>query len=233
MYLQINMTGLAFADILEGAQRKRRELSVFPYKAELCRCSFCRFFSGDQCVLKTCCCIPQRVKAGTCSFRELTEHCFVNVKNHQFRSCLVLAEASIASNRSCFLSADHKKRFEESIVGVKKGDLLALVQLYVLTASDKLWRASKPFVFRDGISYLEISFHGLDDNGYGFYCIAYDIANRTSHMDVNDLCNSEIVSFELFKVACCAVVISAFGLDAIRISEKRQRNRRNSRAAEK
>ena len=50
---------------------------------------------------------------------------------------------------------------------------------------------------------------------------------------LTDLCNSEIVSFELFKVACCAVVISAFGLDAIRISEKRQRNRRNSRAAEK
>ena len=113
---------------------------------------------------------------------------------------------------------------------MRGNDKNLIAQLFVLTATESLWCASEAAVARSSISYLDIDFRAFSENDYLFYCIAYDIKNVTSHTDIEDLSNDEVVDFDLFRVVCSAIAISVYGYDAIRVSERfRKHKRRKSR----
>ena len=43
---------------------------TFPYTKEACRCQNCLYHKKGGCVLRTCCCMDERVRAHTCTFAE-------------------------------------------------------------------------------------------------------------------------------------------------------------------
>ena len=84
MYIEMNPTGLTLSDLICVAHRKRSEDTGFPYAVQSCRCSNCRYVSEGKCSLKECCCMAERVKAHTCTFAEILNTCFANVKDNVF-----------------------------------------------------------------------------------------------------------------------------------------------------
>ena len=209
MYIELNQTGLTLSDLICVAHRKRSEDTGFPYAVQSCRCSNCRYVSAGKCSLKECCCMAERVKAHTCTFAEILHTCFANVKDNVFHYRLRLAAERATMARTCFLDREHRVRFQKALHRVRGNDKNLIAQLFILTATES---------------------RAFSENDYLFYCIAYDLGNGTSHTDIEDLSNDEVVDFDLFRVVCSAIAISVYGYDAIRVSERfRKHKRRKSR----
>ena len=183
MYIEMNPTGLTLTDLICVAHRKRSEDTGFPYAVQSCRCSNCRYVSEGKCSLKECCCMAERVRAHTCTFIEILNTCFANVKDNVFHYRLRLAAERATMAKTCFLDMEHRARFQKALHRVRENDKKLIAQLFVLTATESLWGASEAAVARSSISYLDIDFRAFSENDYLFYCIAYDIGNGTSHTD--------------------------------------------------
>ena len=230
MYIEMNPTGLTLSDLICVAHRKRNEDTGFPYAVQSCRCYNCRYVGEGKCSLKECCCMAERVRAHTCTFTEILNTCFANVKDNVFHYRLRLAAERATMTKTCFLDREHRARFLKALHRVRGNDKSLIAQLFVLTATESLWCASDEAIGKSSVSYLDIDFRAFSENDYLFYCIAYDLGNGTSHTDIEDLSNDEVVDFDLFRVVCSAIAISVYGYDAIRVSERfRKHKRRKSR----
>jgi len=207
MYVQTKSVGLSFEDLLKVAHRRNNEVGTFPYAVQTSRCSNCRYCQEGKCSLKECCCMADRVKAHSCTFSEMLTDCFSNVRDNVFHYRLRIASERATMERTCFLNADHRKRFHEGMSLIHRKDNVLLAQTYILSATDSLWEKAKSCICKDGIHFREVSFHDFSGSDYLFYCIAYDIANGTSHTDIEDLANDEVIDFELFRLICNAIVI--------------------------
>ncbi len=230
MFNQPQTESLSFKGVLDAVNRGRDRQEGFPYSRDVCRCAYCRYCLKGQCVLKDCCCIKERAKARSCTFRELLDDCFFNIKDHLFRSKLKLVIDRAGVLASCFQNRQHRDRFQKAVATIRRTDYRMLAQLYVLTADENLWEKAVSFVGKKSVDYSSVSFHDISSNGYLFYCLGYDIENGTSHTDLCDIVNDEIVCFDAFYVICCSLVICRYGMDAIKIAERR-RNRRRRKAA--
>lgn len=184
MYIEMNPTGLTLSDLICVAHRKRSEDTGFPYAVQSCRCSNCRYVSEGKCSLKECCCMAERVKAHTCTFTEILNTCFANVKDNVFHYRLRLAAERATMTKTCFLDREHRARFLKALHRVRGNDKSLIAQLFVLTATESLWCASEAAVARSSISCLDVDFRAFSENDYLFYCIAYDLGNGTSHTDI-------------------------------------------------
>ena len=51
---------------------------------------------------------------------------------------------------------------------------------------------------------------------------ALDLEYGSAHSDLLDLSDDEVVDFDVFRMICYAVAISAYGLDAVKVSEKQR-----------
>ena len=68
MFIQTKCNELSFADLIRATKDTTDESRKFPYKTFVCRCGNCQFCYKGKCSLKECCCMGERVKAGSCSF---------------------------------------------------------------------------------------------------------------------------------------------------------------------
>lgn len=226
MFVQTKAEGLSFEDLLKVAHRRNNEAGRFPYAVQTARCSNCRYCQEGKCSLKECCCMADRVKAHSCTFAEILHSCFVNVKDNVFHYRLRIASERATMEKSCFLDADHRKRFMEGISLIHRDDNTMLAQVYILSATESLWNNAKRCIFKDGTYFLDVSFHDFTGSDYLYYCIAYDFACGTSHADIADLTNDEVVDFDLFRLVCNAIVINTYGYDAVKISERFKKHKR-------
>jgi len=62
----------------------------------------------------------------------------------------------------------------------------------------------------------------IDVNPHNLFTTALDLEYGSAHSDLLDLSDDEVVDFDVFRMICYAVAISAYGLDAIRVSEKQR-----------
>ena len=96
MYIEMNPTGLTLSDLICVAHRKRREDTGFPYAVQSCRCYNCRYVGEGKGSLKEGCCMAERVRAHTCTFTEILNTCFANVKDNVFHYRLRLATLTVS-----------------------------------------------------------------------------------------------------------------------------------------
>lgn len=224
MYYEMKTKELSFADLLRATGDRPADEMYFPYKSFVCRCGNCRYLTKGRCSLQKCCCMKERAKAGSCSFSELMNHCFANIKDNIFRYRLRLASERISELCSCFLSKEHRKRFMKGCALTRRQDNGFIAQLFLLSADERLWNTVLPSLFRHRVGYESIDVCAMTDNAYALLCMAYDMETGTSHTDIGDLCDEEVVDFDTFCVVCCAFVIAAFGNDAVRIAAKRRKD---------
>ena len=138
----MNPTGLTLTDLICVAHRKRSEDTGFPYAVQSCRCSNCRYVSEGKCSLKECCCMAERVRAHTCTFAEILNTCFANVKDNVFHYRLRLAAERATMTKTCFLDREHRTRFQKALHRGRGNDKNLIAQLFDLTATESLWSAS-------------------------------------------------------------------------------------------
>ena len=173
--------------------------------------------------------MEERVKAHSCTFTEILNHSFSNIKDSVFRYRLRIAAERGTIEKSCFLDKEHRCRFTKAISMSRRDDYPFIAQIYILTATEKLWQSAEKCLKNKGITYFTIPFHDLGENGYTFFSAAYDLEHGTSHTDIDDLSNDEVVDFDVFRVITNAVVIAIYGMDAVKIAEKNRKRRKKHR----
>ncbi len=225
MYSELKQT-LPFSNLITVVRTDQKKEKTFPYIWSVCRCKFCAYCHEGKCALKRCCCMKERVKARSCTFTELLQDCFANVQDHIFQFRLKLAEETAREQRSCFLSPNHRKRFYEGCAMTRRHDAEFIAQLFLLSATEELWRKTTPVLHSSRIEYADLNVKYLPGNAYLYYCAACDLQYGSSHTDMRDLSNEEVVDSDAFRMICYTLAISVYGINAIKIAEKRKRDQR-------
>ena len=189
MYYKTNQTceELSLAGILSATQRQQYDGNSFPYTKEICRCRYCLYCKNGKCALQYCCCMPERIRAHTCTVSEVMNNCFENIRDHVFRFRLRLTVERTAQLHTCFLDREHKKRFYEGLSRSRRKDNSFTAQTFLLSASKDLWSRADD-VFRSGgyiYDYMELG--GISESDYTLYCAAVDLQCGGSHCDIADL----------------------------------------------
>ena len=234
MYFEKKKRTLDVTDLAALSNRPQTVGGGFPYKRFVCRCSNCQFSAGGKCSLKECCCMAERILAHTCSFAEIMRHCFSGIGDAAFRYRLRFAIERAAQLHNCFLSAGHRKRFREGMTMVKKADNSATAQLYLLSAHEKLWQKTRKVLEADGVVYSAMAdaVSELDADAFELYLAASVWEYGAVSADYADLSDEEAVSFDVFRVVSYAVPIGLYGMDAIKISERRPGKQKNRKRKE-
>lgn len=232
MYIQMKKTGLDVADLIALTRRKKDNISTFPYQNFVCRCGNCLYSSKGKCALKECCCMEERIRAHTCTFGEMMRYCFSGIGDNVFHFRLRIAIERETEMKSCFLNAGHRKRFFEGVSYARKPDRALIAQIFLLSAYDELWQESFLSLTKQGFQYAEIDFEHLDINAQDLLMTAIDMEYGSAHADLLDLSDDEVVDFDVFRTICTAVVIGAYGMDAIKIAEKQRPKRKNYKKGE-
>ena len=223
MYFEKKKIALDVTDLVALSNRPQAVSGGFPYKRFVCRCSNCQFSAGGKCSLKACCCMDERILAHTCSFAEIMRYCFKGIGDAAFRYRLRFAIERAAQLRSCFLSAGHRKRFREGMSLVRKTEYSLIAQLYLLSAHDALWQETRKVLEADGVVYSAMAdaVSELDADAFELFLAATVWEYGAVSADYADLSDEEAVSFDVFRVVSYAVPIGLYGMDAIKISERR------------
>ena len=168
--------------------------------------------------------MDERIRAHTCTFGEMMRYCFSGIGDNVFHFRLRLAIEREAELKSCFLDAGHRKRFYEGLAYTRKASKNLIAQIFLLSAYESLWVETKKVLERNCVVYsaLELTIKGIDVNPHNLFTTALDLEYGSAHSDLLDLSDDEVVDFDVFRMICYAVAISAYGLDAIRVSEKQR-----------
>lgn len=139
-----------------------------------------------------------------------------------------------AELKSCFLDAGHRKRFYEGLTYTRKASNNLIAQIFLLSAYESLWNEAKKVLERNCVVYsaLELTIKGIDVNPHNLFTTALDLEYGSAHSDLLDLSDDEVVDFDVFRMICYAVAISAYGLDAIKVSAKQSAKRKKHKRKE-
>lgn len=74
----------------------------------------------------------ERERAHTCTFAEILNTCFANVKDNAFHYRLRLATERATMAKTCFLDREHRARFQKALHRVRGNDKNLIAQLFVL-----------------------------------------------------------------------------------------------------
>ena len=229
MYIEMKRSGVNFTDMITKLQQKKSDGAVFPYRGVVCRCGNCRYSSQGKCALKECCCMDERIRAHTCTLAEMMKYCFSGVGNSTFHFRLQRVIDRTIKVPSCFLNPGHRKRFFEGLSKTRRASNRLVAQIFLLSAHKELWDEVRKVLETNCIVYsaLDISIQDMDIDPYPLVATALNLAYGSPYSNMEDLTDDEYVDIDLFQVICYAVVISIYGLDVIKISEKqREANKR-------
>lgn len=229
MYYDIPKNGLSFSEILSVTKHQIEPNSGFPYTKEVCRCRYCLYCKKGKCALQSCCCMTERIRAHACSFAEIMNACFENVKDSVFRFRLRLAIERAAELHTCFIDREQKSRFYEGLNRSRRKDNSFLAQTFLLSCSKDLWERAKDVFCTGRYIYDCMDLKNIQPNDYTLFCAAMDIQYGGHHCDIEDLSNDEVVDFDVFRAICYAVCIYVYGRDVVSIANKRKRRGKNGK----
>ena len=228
MYLEKKNNALYVYDLVKSAKGLQPARVGFPHRRFICRCSNCLYSSGRKCALKICCCMEERIFAHTCSFGEVLRHCFAEIGNASFRYRLRLAMERETELHSCFLSPGHHKRFREGLNLFGKADHSLIAQIYLLAAHEELWQEASSVLEGDGVVYLALAYavSELGTDAFELYLAASVWKYGAISAKYADLSDEEPVSFDVFRAICYSVPLGLYGMDVVKISEKKPKKRK-------
>lgn len=229
MYYNIPKNRLTLSEILSATKRQTEPDSGFPYTKEVCRCRYCLYCKKGKCALQSCCCMSERIKAHSCTFAEVMNTCFENIKDSVFRFRLRIAIERATELQTCFIERGQKTRFYEGLNQTRRKDHSFMAQTFLLSCSKNLWERAKDVLCPGGYIYDCMDLKNIQPNDYTLFCAAMDFQYGGHHCNIEDLSNDEVVDFEVFRSICYAVCIYVYGRDVVFIANKRKKIRKNGK----
>jgi hypothetical protein len=157
------------------------------------------------------------------SFSAMMKNSFASVKSFAFRYRLNLAIERAEEMGSCFISVGHKRRFCEGLSALGTSDNLVAAQLFLLSANVRLWHKVKPYLISGKIAYpfVELALQDVSDKAHSLYLAAKDLSDGSKNISLSDISNEEHFDFDVFRMICYSVAITAYGVESVIMAEGR------------
>ena len=219
---------LSFEDLLTEVDSSPKTNEPFPLATHAARCSNCSHFRHGKCNLKHCCCMTDRIKAHSCSYSDVLDHCFSRIKDNVFHYRLHILSDRVSSNKTFFLDSEHRKRFKEGLALNRNGNPPNIAQIYLLSANERLWDRAKPFLTHNLLMLLKVS-SVTDKTERDLLILSNRFVFGAKVMEFEDIADGESTDFDTFFLICNSVLLSVYGEDVIRIAEHYKRRKRKKK----
>lgn len=83
--------------------------------------------------------------------------------------------------------------------------------MYLLTAAEKLWKATESAVGKAEITFENIHLKNGSKNAYALYCAAKDLCNGSPQLYIDDIADSDIIKGKVFNLICNAMIVKRVG----------------------
>ena len=157
------------------------------------------------------------------SFAAMMKNSFTSVKTFAFRYRLNLAIERAEEIGSCFISVGHKRRFCEGLSALCVSSSLVAAQIFLLSANVRLWHKVKPYLISGKIAYpfIELALQDVSDKARNLYLAAKDLSDGSKNISLSDISDEEHFDFDIFRMICYSVTITAYGVESVIMAEGR------------
>ena len=197
-------------------------INTFKYKPEDISCVLCtEYVKRLGCTALSCPCLAERMEAGTVGYAEAVAELF------PYRPRLTARIMRLAESFPGTMWQDdaHRKRMEtlRLLLGCRKERDTPefFAALYLLTSNKELADRTFNCFFRGGIDFRYARRRGISPHDYTLLMAAKSLYCHTAEVTQGDLAEPQIIPDEAFRLLINALLIARFGLDALKITERR------------
>lgn len=197
-------------------------ICTFKYTPEDVDCQFCTLYFHRRCTAKGGCpFLAERIEAGVADYAEIIHDTFKS------SSVILAARLRQLLNSYCgpaWEDEQHYRRFARMLaeMGYGKGRNTPrfYAALFLLTASDSIWRRAYNCFGRRGIEFQYFRYYGISIADYALAMAAKSICCDTANFTLADLEDREAVDDTTFRLVVTAVLIARYGMDVLKIGSQ-------------
>ncbi|WP_353097675.1 hypothetical protein [Tissierella praeacuta] len=154
-------------------------------------------------------------------YKDLVMECFGKIKNNSLRNRL--KELSKNFKGEVFLNHNHKERLHNVLQnnGSDTNDINPryIAILFLLTADERLWKASKNSIRLNGFNFGGICLREINTEGYALYQIAKIISTGKEFIKINELADKDLIDDITFKTIINSALINRYGAEIFLITK--------------
>ena len=174
-------------------------------------CDLCCYYRRKKCDLPTCPFIPEKIKFGTATKKQIMDAVFMNIRSSKFRERLSLFIRESENTNMNYFGKKHESGFNKILERIDSENYKLVSTVFLLTADAQLWRMVQNQVEKNCIRFDKMSLGSVDEKAYTLFCCAKDLYLGTKHITIADLADEQLVSSKMFGIICNALAIRRFG----------------------
>ena len=94
----------------------------------------------------------------------------------------------------------HEKIFTSFLRGNQQATKTQKAVVYLLSADNQLWMRSKEAIKQNEVDFEKINLSGISIAGYTLCKVAQDMQSNTTHMNLYDLSDKQLVRIKIYRV---------------------------------
>ncbi|HEY4544287.1 MAG TPA: hypothetical protein VIG40_06550 [Tissierellaceae bacterium] len=154
-------------------------------------------------------------------YKDLVMECFGKIKNNSLRNRL--KELSKNFKGEIFLNHNHKEIFYNVLQnhGSDINDINPrhIAILFLLTADERLWKASKNSIRLNGFNFEVICLKEINTEGYALYQTAKTLSTGKECIRINELADKDLIDDYIFKAIINSALINRYGAELFLITK--------------
>ena len=153
------------------------------------------------------------------SYDQFISSCFHQCKSHRLQSRLEYLIRNCSGD--FFTSPTHRMRFDSVCrlqeIPIENRSPINLAVLFLLTADDKLWSATKDHVYAGSFNFKKMILSCINTDGYAIYQMAKTIYTAREYIRMDEIADKFLIGDQAFKAIIHSILIAKYGSTALQV----------------
>lgn len=156
------------------------------------------------------------------SYDRFISSCFHQCKSYRLQSRLEYLIRNCSGD--FFTSPTHRMRFDSVCrlqdIPIGNRSPIHLAVLFLLTADDKLWSATKDHVYAVSFNFKKMILSGINTDGYAIYQMAKTIYTAKEYIRLDEIADKFLIGDQVFKAIIHSILIAKYGAAVFQVKFK-------------
>lgn len=156
------------------------------------------------------------------SYDRFISSCFHEYKSYRLQSRLEYLIRNCSGD--FFTSPTHRMRFDSVCrlqdIPIENRSPIHLAVLFLLTADDKLWSATKDHVYAVSFNFKKMILSGINTDGYAIYQMAKTIYTAKEYIRLDEIADKFLIGDQVFKAIIHSILIAKYGAAVFQVKFK-------------